>query len=446
MKRLLLHSTLATIFVFLVLGAVYKVSQLSIFNAFDPIGQAVSDMELTDVTFSKLRDEPSIDTTIVIVNVGNLSRSEIAQEIMNINQFHPKMIGIDAFFDCPGGLRDSVDCPQANDVMGNTLLRMAIAGADNVVMVTKLLQTDSLLKANGGDADIYDSLEHTDDYIRGNAMEGYANLETDAANQEDLKTCRTYNPSIEVSGKQELAFATKLAMLYDSAKTEKFLARNNPSEVINYRGNVLNSSASYLHGRFYCLDANQALDLNSFTPGLFKGKIVLMGYLGNSFGDVYSTEDKFFTPLNVNYAGKSRPDMFGVVVHANIISMILNEDYVNELQDWQKKAIAIVVCFLNVALFWIITRRIPDWFDGLSILFQTVQFLVYSALVVFFFKWFSLKLDITSTLAVTAVVGTCFEMYYNVLLVIWARIRDKIWFTRKGDGVLTPEEHRSING
>jgi hypothetical protein len=34
------------------------------------------------------------------------------------------------------------------------------------------------------------------------------------------------------------AFAVQMCMLYDSAKTKRFLARHKEEEIINYRGNV----------------------------------------------------------------------------------------------------------------------------------------------------------------------------------------------------------------
>lgn len=439
MKRTLLHAALGTIFVFLVLMGISRLSQLAIFNAFDPLGKAFQDMEMTDIAFSQIREDPPLDTNIVVVNIGYLSRMQVAQQIMNISQFHPKVIGIDTFFDCPFGLRDSINCPMAYDTLGNTMLRFAIEQAGNVVLVTKVLQTDSLIEALG-DTDIYDTLERTDEFIRGEAMEGFANLETEAANQEDLKSCRTFNPTLPVNGDSLLAFSVKVAMTYDSVKTKRFLARQNQSEVINYRGNILDLySASEFPARYYTLDWDQALNTQTFVPGLFKDKIVLMGFLGSDLRDT-SWDDKFFTPLNKQYAGKSRPDMFGVVVHANIVSMILNEDYVDVLDEWQRIAIAAIVCFLNVALFWLIMQRIPDWFDGLSILFQVIQFVAYSFLMIMVYNWSSLKLELTFTLAVTAVVGTCFEIYHNVLLAIWSRFKTSRWFTwltRRQEKVLT---------
>jgi len=51
--------------------------------------------------------------------------------------------------------------------------------------------------------------------------------------------------------------------------------------------------------------------------------------------------------------------MFGVVVHANIVAMILNGDYVGQLSDWSTYAIALIICLLTVALFIVIDERLP---------------------------------------------------------------------------------------
>ena len=45
----------------------------------------------------------------------------------------------------------------------------------------------------------------------------------------------------------------------------------------------------------------------------------------------YDIEDKFFTPLNEYTVGKSDKDMYGTVIHANIVSMLINNDFIFEL-------------------------------------------------------------------------------------------------------------------
>ncbi len=414
-----LEVLLCSLFVFTMLYGIVNIFQLGILEVFNPISQALDDTEFTDITFSKIREDPEIETNIVIVNTGLLSSEEVGEQIRVISKYKPKVIAIDIFYNCPEGFTDSINCPIAYDTLRERPLGEAIANAGNVVMVTKLLQTPSLLKKSGGDTEVFDSLEHSMEIIRQGAYEGYANLETDAAHQEDLKSCRRFNPRMMVNDKEELAFSVRTAMIFDSVKTKRFLERNNPVEVINYRGNTIDMhGASEYPSRYFALDWYQALDTNQFVPELIKDKIVLMGFMGNNFDDT-SWDDKFFTPLNSKFAGKSRPDMYGLVVHANIISMILNEDYVTETADWIEYAIAFIVCMLNVALFFYITQKIPLWFDGISIVMQLFQIIILLLLMVYFFHWFHIKLNLTATLGALAVVGTGFELYNSLVKQIW---------------------------
>jgi CHASE2 domain-containing sensor protein len=444
MKKFLLDCLIATVFVFAVLLGIREVSEFDVFNVFDPLGKSLGDMEITDITFSQLRlEKPPVDENIVIINTGLLSRAEVAQQIRTISALKPKVIGVDIFFDCAGcgtGPVDSLCCPLAYDTLSNLLLANAIEEAGNVVMVTKLLQTDSLLNANSGDSDQYDSLEHTSANLRGKAFEGYASLETSAEHQEDLKTCRRFNPSMKlVNGETVYAFSTMISKLYDSAKFQKLIDRGKRSEVINFRGNVpdvYGASAKEFAGRYIYLETYQALDTNTFLTSIIKDKIVLFGFMGESMDDT-SWDDKFITPLNKNFAGKTRPDMYGIVLHANIISMILNGDYVDELATWQQLIIAFIVCFLNVMLFFYITNKIPHWFDGLSLLVQLIQIVICTVLMMYVLTWANFKLDLTITLAALALVGTCFELYINVVKRVFLVIRKRKWLTSKTGEVLT---------
>jgi CHASE2 domain-containing sensor protein len=426
MRKFWLDAFLCTMFVFVVLYGISNLTQLGVLQVFDPISQAIGDMELTDITFSNIREDPGIDSNIVLVNIGNLSRMEVAQQIRNISMFKPKVIGIDAFYGCPTKFTDSINCPRAYDTLTNLVLASAIQEAGNVVMVTKLLQSDSLYKIHG-DAAIYDSLKRSDRFITGNTAEGFASLDTDAEHQEDVKISRKVNPYMDVKNERLYAFSVLTAMAYDSAKAKRFLNRGKELEVINFRGNIYDpfSSSGYA-GRYYTLDAHQALDTSTFVAALIKGKIVMMGFLGGTLSDT-SWDDKFFTPLNKKFAGRANPDMYGLVVHANVVSMILNEDYVNEIPNWVEYFITFLVCLANVAVFLWINRKIPLWFDGLSILIQFVQIILLSLLMVYAFNY-NWKLELTTTLLVVALVGTCFELYSNVVKTFWYKFKESMGF------------------
>ncbi len=177
MKNIWIQSVIITGFVFFLMWGANKLTDLKLFSAFDTIGQALKDFELTDYAFSKLRPDPLVDERIVLVNIGNLSRREIAQQIRLISQFKPRVIATDILFACEGGLRDSVNCPALLDTLGNLMLASAISEAGNVVLGDKLLQSDTLAKI---DTDLSDSLEHSDPMFLVHAKEGFVNLPTKA--------------------------------------------------------------------------------------------------------------------------------------------------------------------------------------------------------------------------------------------------------------------------
>jgi hypothetical protein len=256
------------------------------------------------------------------------------------------------------------------------------------------------------------------------SQNAFANLPTGATYQEDIKVCRSLIPRMIINGKDEYAFSVRIAMMYDSAKAMKFLNRNNNEEVINFRGNfeipdvkVKNlregmSATSEYRTLCYAIDWRDLLQEN-YLPSMFENSIVMIGYLGDYFGDP-AWEDKFFTPLNSKVAGRANPDMFGLVVHANATAMIINEDYVDELAEWQKYSIAFIVCFLNVMLFSWVDNKYPILFDGFSVILQLVQIILVSSLVVMVFASYSIKMDLTLTIGILAMIGPCFDISKSV--------------------------------
>ena len=428
-------------FVFVMLLFVSFITDLKLFTAFDPISQALGQFELTNQVFSRLRKDPEIDERVVLVNIGVLSRRELAREIQIISKYNPKVIGIDSYFNCEGGLKDSINCPQLKDTLGNLLLSDAIQQAGNVVLVSKLLPK-TLTAKNPNAERFYDSMEVSDPMFSNFTDRGFANLPTDANYQEDVKYCSSLIPKYEVSEKNvEYAFSVKLAMKYDSLKAIKFLNRNYDEELINFRGNAetvdnklksldsLELEQSHYRVLCYLIDVNDVMEEN-FDPSLFKNKIVIMGFLGKRFGDP-AWEDKFFTPLNKAVAGRANPDMFGPVIHANSVIMILNEDYINQLEEWQKYLIASILCILTVALFKVIDDKLPIWYDALSVIVQIVQILLISGLVVWIFLISSVKLDLTLSMAVIALVGPCYDLLKPLQTIT------ENWLTKRRERVLT---------
>jgi CHASE2 domain-containing sensor protein len=288
-------------------------------------------------------------------------------------------------------------------------------------MGEKLMQTDSLSRF---DSNVSDSIEISDDIFSDYSYEGFVNFPTNAAWQEDVKQVRTFWPYFIVNGKRELAFSTQIANLYDSAKVKKFLARNKEEEIINFYGNIdvvqlkvktskVNDTNSTNFGTgFYVIDYLDVYQGN-FVPELFKDKIVIVGYLGDQLGDT-AWEDKFFTPLNKKIGGRANPDMFGPVVHANAVAMILNENYIDEIPQWFQYMIAFIFCWLTVALFAWMDANLPIWYDALSVIIQIIQIFLIMIVIVLAFAYWNLKLDLSITLLATALVGPCYDIFKSV--------------------------------
>ena len=375
---------------------IQNISAFKFFDVFDPIGQAFSDMEMTDVYFSKIQEPPSVDERIVLVNIAMRSRFEIGMMLDSISQHGPAVIGMDTFF----------HFPHEDDSIGDAVLASALGRVENLVMASKVEYNEEI--------DAFDSVTVSWPMFMSNAQTGMVNLETGAAQQGDLKMCRQFPVSESVNDEEHWAFGVKLASYLKPEQAKSFVDRGNNTEVVNYRGNIIDFGATDFGNMFYALDDIDVLDGN-YIPELLKDKIVIFCFLGNYLGDRAALEDNFYTPINAIYTGRAFPDMYGGVIHANIVTMILNEDYIEQLTLTQAILIAILICFLNVTLFSYIYKKIPKWYDGVTKLIQLIEFFGLVFVMIWVLEKFSWKLDLTISLFVVALVGDTLEVYYGLV-------------------------------
>lgn len=401
-RKFWLDAILSTLFIFFLIGVFNSVTAFKIFDIFDPIGNAFGDMEFTDIVFSQLREDPEADDRVVLVNLSDLSRGEIAMLVQIVNKYKPAVIGMDSFFYTP-----------KEDTLGDLMLMEALAGVDHLVMASKLLPVPN----DPARDTIQFSWEPFDNMAE---RHGFVNLITDAQEQEDLKMCREFYPKFNIQGEEQVAFGVQLASYLDSAAAAEFLMRDNETEVINYRGNVLDYGATKFGTKYFALDVADVFQEN-FVPEVITGKVVILCYLGDFLGDRESLEDKLYTPLNDRYIGRALPDMYGGVIHANIVSMILNHDYIDSMNEHVGYLFAIILCFLNVALFSLVNRVLPMWYDGLTKLFQLFEMgaLVYG--VIYVLELYSYKVEIGLALAAVALAGDSLEVYNGVVKNIFSK-------------------------
>ncbi len=296
---------------------------------FNPIKKALSDFSFSDLLYSKLASKQELlDTNIVLVNIGHLNREEIARQIERVRSQNPKVIGFDGFF---SARRDSAI---------DAALQMQFEGG-KVVMACYLTGRQAV---DG----VFDSLETSNPYFSGGAR---ALVNLGGANPA-TSTVRSFSPVEVFKGDTLWAMSAELVRRYDPKAFARLQKRDNGREVINYTGN---------RATFICYDAQEILDTNT-DLGMIKGKIVLMGYMNDSFDDATDLEDIYYTPMNPELAGRSRPDMYGVVIHANAASMILSGNYINVMPNWLCIVLSYIFCYFYVLFItWFQSHR-PNLF------------------------------------------------------------------------------------
>ncbi len=352
---------------------------------FDPITKALTDFNFSDLLYSKLNtDQDALDTNIVLVNIGRLNRAKIAEQIRIIRKHKPKVIGFDGFF---SGRRDS-----AMDAM----LKVQISRSD-IVLASYLTGTGEL---DGK----FDKLEMSAPWFNIHST-GFVNL---GGSDMETSTVRYFSPSEVIKGRSMYAWAVEVAKKFDPGAVQKLTDRNKKREIIHFFGN---------RQAFTCFDADEILDTLADLESI-KGKIVLMGYMGESFTSRPDLEDIYYTPMNKTLAGRSLPDMHGVVIHANIIHMILARDYINSMPAWLSILLAFITCYFFVVFI--------TWFNASNPLLFNVTFPVFllflNMVIVYIFfllyKYCNYSIHSAYFLAPVILYKTFLTYYERVLLLI----------------------------
>ncbi len=184
---------------------------------------------------------------------------------------------------------------------------------------------------------------------------------------------------------------------------ENLLSDNRKS--IDERGNAL-ERINYV-SPFRSYYQFELKDIESYEQENFEGKIVLVGYIGDYVTEeVYNHKNCRITPLNQYYGHEYLlPDMYDIQISASIISMINNEEYINEINPFLRVMIILIFCLLNVGFITLIQTR---WL-ALNLFFYLMIFIVLlvagSLLIVMLFSnHFYLELnELTLVLIITSI-------------------------------------------
>lgn len=360
--------------------------------------ETLGDFDVSDVILSQLHDVHEPDTSIVLVNIAHLPKQLIASQIERLSAFHPKVIGLDVFPLVPNPYNPEYD----------SLFMATLRRNPNVVLASKLSDWN---KAMGR----YESLYKAPAQFSTLAQSGYVNLIVD--DNKPYRVVRECSMRERAGDSIELSFAAKLALLSYPSEHKYLLERDNKKEIINYRGNIRS---------FYTLESSDVLD-SSFDLAIVHNKIVLMGYLGEDISQpTQATEDRFFTPLNERYIGKADRDMFGVVIHANIVSMIIHKNYIDEMPLWLSYGIAFLFCYFYVVFLEYMNERFSRFYEVVSLGSQLFLGISLLFLTLGAFSYFRYDANLSLVLLIVAIAPNAVEIYLTFVPSVLKELHHRI--------------------
>jgi CHASE2 domain-containing sensor protein len=373
---------LATIMVFVVMGMLALIPINT--HVLDPIKLALQDFDYNDMAYSQFNknSHTAVDTGIVIINIGEADRTEIAAIIEKAAAENPIVTGVDVLFNEP------------KEAQVDSILQQLFSSSNKIVLAYNLVAEKGTMETTGF---LYEQ----------SRQKGYANFVG-----EEGGSIRHTAPFIK--GEKELYFsfaATITQTAYPDAY-EKLKSRDKLTEQINYTR--VPEKYLVIEGKDFLQNRESMVSLTN--------KVVLLGYVSNNPNNI---EDKHFTPFNKKSVGKTIPDMEGIFIHANIISMMRDGDYIKKSPVWINWFIASLLCWLHMSLFirYFIDKHL--WFHlvaKMAQLFSAVLF-VYLGLL-FYYKW-DIKINLTPTFV--AIILAVDVLYFYEAIIKWLHKRFGIY-------------------
>lgn len=334
-SRIWFESLLITLLVFVALWLLYLLINVS-FKPLNYIARTISEINLNDLYFSSIANQQA-DTTITLINIEDLDRKGLALLLQKVAEAKPSVIGIDVFF--------SKELQTPDDP---ALMEALYTHRDHIVMATP-----------------YDDQGIPDEHYwhLPEIRTGHAGILT---NKNNTQIVREFEPFIGNNDQVVPAFSAAIAEIVNPSSIKTLKQRNNTTEFIHYLGD---------ENAFRILHYSDLPD----TPGVhafLKDKIVILGYLGGNIRNINDLHDVFFSPVGFDFSINRRPDMFGMVIHANLISMIINNHYINRVPMWLVYGITFLITLLYVRLMTGISVRFPLAFDAIGLLMQLAAFVL----------------------------------------------------------------------
>jgi CHASE2 domain-containing sensor protein len=438
------------IFIFMIVLGLIPIN----FYFLNPLKLALKDFDFNDITYSKLGKsaDKERDSRILIINIGDLDRQGLSELIDKTATYGPKVIGLDVTFaghtnqslwDEEQFLNNTIaeyqKSIQHSDSMLQSLQKASQPVADSIakyqgdIFIAQTQITDAedeiaRLKVLQDSANVKDSMlrqtflrtknlvvvsaldweksktpQFEDQGFFGNDIEkqGYANVIGES--KDERRSIRYYSTYEKEKKKLYVSFGATLVKEFDAKAYDKVMARKKKQEILNYSR----------HTNQYHVRQAQEVLTDALDSSWYKGKIVLLGYVSE---DPNNLTDKFYTPMNPKFAGKSTPDMNGIIIHANYISMVLDDDYIKTLPSWVNWLVAVLIGWLHMSFFIRYYLESHIWFHLVAKIAQLLSAIFFVYLGMLLYDRYNIKLDMKYTL-ITIVLAVDIIYFYEAFAV-----------------------------
>lgn len=370
-----------TIFVFL---TIYIFSIIFSADIFTPLKRVFEDFAITDIN-TDFREENYIpsDTNIVLINSSKLNTDETIELILKLYDFNPKVVGL-----------EELDYKNLSPQLLIRLDSIISLSNRNLVIGYKLFDFE-----NQNFVSYYDSLKLM--FLQRN-KNIFAYNDLDFQKDKRFYTQREFFPRIKDDTGFIKSFAYQIANYYGSIFIKDRIRRGYEKELINYRGNF--NKFFFFEGLDLVNDDNP---INKFT-----NKIILIGNCP-VFEPAKKLDELYFTPLNENYAGRTFPDMFKIVILANIINMFVQGSFYDTIPVYVIALLSFFITYLNFLLFLKVTKFKKELYELVSIFSFLIQSTIIMLLTYYFYFTFNLDLSLTLALIAIATTVFVFEAYLD---------------------------------
>lgn len=304
----------------------FIIINISFLNVFT---KAFEDFEFTDIFYANQSNQEALEKDIVLVNIEQHSRKQIAEAINKVNAQSASVIGIDIVF------------KELKDRNDDSLLKDALAKPN--IVTSFILGQDSLVRNHS----FFDS--QSSGFINVHSRDGHSIIR-------DFQT-------FEITYTKDTLVSFPVAVYQKSrGKTFEKLPELKDRIPIDFSGNI---------DHYVVFDIPEIMSQD--TIPILKNKVVIFGYLGTPTNNLNDIEDKHFTPMNNAIAGKAVPDMYGAIIHANILKMLNTNSFVTLVSSFWTYILAIICCMLAIKYSFMCSFEYPVMYE---ILIKFVQFLI----------------------------------------------------------------------